>query len=127
MTKITGNMAKKALKEIVEKYGADTKYRDRDPDFDDEGSNTWKSCRNHDGKGKPLCIVGVALIENFGIPWKDINADGGIETVADELLTPEGEGVVFTDRAISILSRVQVSQDRGHTWGKAVKSAITYG
>lgn len=122
-----------ALARVVERYGANTLYQNRDPAFQVTGR-----CRYINEAGQPMCIVGVVLVEEWGfdpkrilsvedVPYEDREAmmgEGCINNVDSMPRSPHfRKAVPMTYEASVLLTEVQNRQDSGYTWGEAVRSA----
>lgn len=98
------------LKREVEKKGAD---------YVDPGANDF-GCRyvNEDQK-TPSCIVGHILINNKIVPPDFFFEHNLNETDVSDV----SEHVPMTPAALEALVAAQSKQDRGATWGEALKAA----
>lgn len=85
----------------------------------------WRSGCSYTRDGEGDCIVGCALID-AGVPVERF-VDGGnrIGIYADRLLEQlENEGLVSFDAdSVRLLFDVQLLQDRGTSWGRAMTLA----
>lgn len=110
MTKITLPKALKLLERAVAEKGADY---------------TVDLCRYFDD-GEPACIVGH-VFSYVGATEGDLHMGYDAHQVASantaELRTIDVQGVKITPKAREVLSAAQQAQDRGKTWGNALKSA----
>ena len=107
-----------ALKNVVERYGPDTLYVDRDPESLADG------CRYVREDGTPSCLVGVVLAEEYGF---DLSL---IQENAETVTTLHNKGL-FDDLDLSaddiaVLSVAQGVQDADDTWGEALQSATRF-
>lgn len=117
---ITGGQAITALREIVDEYGADTRYGDRYEFLTDQ---KWAGYGDDDGDtcmyqiaGSPGCIVGH-VFSRLGVEYSP-------EFEAQDVATLFKRGKVDIDEnAARVLQRAQVRQDLGDTWGQALAAA----
>lgn len=114
------------LEAIVEEYGGDTTYRNRDKSFYANGG-----CRYADRSGNDKCIVG-AWMKKKGIDLKKIaRKDTNNHPVhfPDVLQFIEEEtGRKFaSNQALDVLKKVQMIQDNNFTWGGALMNAKSKG
>lgn len=112
-----------ALERLVQRHGPDTRYVERDPIYADT-----QVCRNVDEEGRPLCIVGTLLVEEFGISGSTFferSVEGsGVDGLLDDL--PEFTELLDDNEwseVRNVLLVAQNAQDRGRSWGDALSSA----
>lgn len=108
--KITKAEALRLLKNAVERRGDDYVY---------PPAQRGDNCVYFASNGKPGCIVGDILANDFGVKYKDAKPwnDGGIE----DMLT--GLGIDFNVSGYNALRVAQTTQDSGKTWGTALREA----
>ena len=73
--------------------------------------------------GRPACIVGNAMFYDWGITYKMIEDENGIEidklAASEHLILP----VEFRMDGLDVLVDAQNFQDLGDTWGEALQKA----
>jgi len=113
METLTLVRAKEIAAQVVAEFGADYIYPEKQKAEDSLGFRTCVYV--HDGK--PSCLVAQILVRH-GVPveqlmlWEDKSAYGVVHEVTKcEVTVP------------SFLSALQRRQDRGQTWGQALKNA----
>jgi len=115
---ITLDSATRGIKALVAEFGQDFVYTPRNTDRGD------RCVYVHEGK--PDCIIG-RFLASVGVPIERLmDADPGmgipVRTLLDDL---ESEGVISTQGNLHFfLGRVQAKQDRGLSWGEALKGAL---
>lgn len=118
MARIGKREAARILRRVVAKHGPDTRYRDRD-------RTNYVTCKYVNSDGAPLCIVGVALVEELGV-------DPALLMVAKSFRLDDTYGLynevpqlqeIITPAAAAVFQRAQTEQDFDATWGAAVERA----
>ncbi|MFF5371361.1 hypothetical protein [Streptomyces sp. NPDC013187] len=84
----------------------------------------WGSCyyvhTDEDGNQSAGCIVG-AVLHRLGVPLLDLRK---VETYGADAAFPLLEIKGVSSQVKSFLRHVQGKQDRGQTWGKAVRDGL---
>lgn len=116
MRHIDRKTALEVLEKVVETYGTETKYADRDMEFSQE----QESCRYVNELGAPMCLIGVALVDYWDVEPESLIRvnEQAVHDAADEI-----EDLYFDEDAVTVLGAAQVSQDQGRTWGEALAKA----
>lgn len=121
MLTITYQDALAALRAAVHERGANYVYRPVDG---------LDQCVYRTEDNQPSCIVGNALVR-LGVPVEDLPSPHGIQKNAKALLGHGPgkldvplRGVNATVSAANLFDLVQIEQDGGTTWGKAVELAV---
>lgn len=113
---LTAEAVDAALDRVLERYGPDTDYRDQD-------ATTWEggvtSCR-YVVDGQPACIVGVVLVEEFGVEPRWLKQFNSTIVSAVPLYK---QGLQLAPDARRLLASAQECQDDGEQWGDAVTIA----
>lgn len=129
MARIGKQKAAQILRRVVAKHGPETVYQERDKNYRNTGT-----CRYVTSKGAPMCIVGVALVEELGFRHPALKKETGFYFAADSednwndadaglySQLPELQALLTPDAA-KVFQRAQTLQDDGVTWGEAVQIA----
>lgn len=132
-TKITSKEVKRRLKRIANERGYEYVYEA--PHYEDEYGEVVQAseCYYSDCDGRPSCMVGVLLNEVEPTAYRKLHQyewDGHYEPRCVAVTELYGNSVVeevdlaeiFEPDALKVLQRAQAVQDRGETWGEAVKA-----
>lgn len=128
------------LEEVVTAYGPDTTYDQR---CKDAGMQVATGCRyvtddDDADRPKPLCLIGVLLVEKQGANPKAFLAKIplGVSIVSGDTLNTKSVRMLrsmapellqgFTAPALAILNEAQAHQDAQRTWGQALDAAKSY-
>lgn len=136
--KITAKEVKRKLRRIANERGYEYTYEA--PWYEDEYGELVQAseCYYSDRDGKPSCIVGVLLYDVapdtyrrlHQFEWDDFDYEP--HCVSIDELHDEGDTVaevtgvelsdIFEPEAIRALAVAQRAQDRGNSWGEAVRA-----
>ena len=112
-TKITKTEAKRLMREIVAKKGADFVFT--------------STCQYFHDNGRPACIVGH-LLHALGVKRKDLATegwDGGVCSLNEGNGVQEAVEHLFPNTDPVVIDALQVAQslqDRQYTWGQALEA-----
>jgi hypothetical protein len=114
---LTDTQVLSALRQIAEENPE--KVYEAPADMRDDWGSCYYVHRDDQGNESPGCIVGQVL-HRLGVPLADLKKAETLGATAAVQRTTEG----VSDNVANLLRYVQVKQDRGQTWSKAVADAL---